>query len=135
MKQLGKITSIKEAVFNHRPSVHKWSANYEGIIVTTDQDEIKVGIETGQQCCESSGYVVSEDSFSDFIGSDLLSVDIVNEALKTTEVRDVYEGFTMFVNFNTSKGLFQIAAYNNHNGYYGHNAVIISKELNHSETL
>ena len=31
----------------------------------------------------------------------------------------------MFVNINTSNGLLQFAAYNNHNGYYGHNAYFL----------
>ena len=34
----------------------------------------------------------------------------------------------MFVNINTSNGALQFAAYNEHNGYYGHEAVVISEK-------
>ena len=41
----------------------------------------------------------------------------------------------MFVNVETDKGLLQFVAYNEHNGYYGHEACVISKHLNESEYL
>ena len=48
---------------------------------------------------------------------------------------DYFEGGVMFVNITTSKGVLQFVAYNEHNGYYGHSACVISKQLNHEECL
>jgi hypothetical protein len=37
----------------------------------------------------------------------------------------MYEGGAMFINFITDVGVFQIVAYNEHNGYYGHESVLV----------
>jgi hypothetical protein len=37
-------------------------------------------------------------------------------------------GGTQFVDFETSKGVFQLTVYNRHNGYYGHDILIESKQ-------
>ena len=42
------------------------------------------------------------------------------------------DGGVVFVNFDTSAGLFQLVAYNQHNGYYGHEVLVVSNELNES---
>jgi hypothetical protein len=39
------------------------------------------------------------------------------------------------VNIDTDRGQLQFVAYNEHNGYYGHNAVVVSKQLTHEECL
>ena len=42
----------------------------------------------------------------------------------------------MFLTFKTSNGTLQFAVYNDHNGYYGHQALIrINDEIVESETL
>lgn len=33
----------------------------------------------------------------------------------------------MFINVETTRGLLQFAAYNEHNGYYGHDVLLVSK--------
>ena len=76
----------------------------------------------------------SLDNFDDFIGADLLTIVSVDTALKTYELdpsRDDYDVLdaAMFINFYTSKGTFQIVCYNSHNGYYGHDVVVISNQL------
>jgi len=78
---------------------------------------------------------MSNDDLNDFIGAALSSVEIVNEALNSKLLEDDYEGSTMFVNINTNKGLLQFVAYNNHNGYYSHEARVESIQLTHSESL
>lgn len=133
---LEKIISIEEQVFK---SGNKYSSTYEGYIITTDKQTIKVGITNDQSCCESFGYLSSEDDLSDFIGSKLLSISVVDEYLNSKDIPNsleyLDEGAAMFINFETSKGLFQLVCYNSHNGYYSHYAVLISKELNHSQSL
>ncbi|MEL3959481.1 hypothetical protein NST17_20225 [Caldifermentibacillus hisashii] len=41
----------------------------------------------------------------------------------------------MFVDIITSNGTLQFVAYNEHNGYYGHEAKVISTQIEHSEFL
>lgn len=38
------------------------------------------------------------------------------------------EANTVFVNVLTSKGLFQVTAYNDHNGYYSHHVLVSNHE-------
>ena len=128
-----KILSIQEnATFTHADG---YDAQYDGFIIKTDKQEIKVGISNEQQCCEAWGYVISEDDKEKFIGADLLEVYLTDTNLCGQEIDGMYEGDAMFINFNTSAGLFQLAVYNEHNGYYGHRAVIVSRELNHKDVL
>ena len=110
----------------------------DGFVITTSKQQIKLGIDNGQFCCENWGYFMSEDDTSDFIGAKLIDVKITDTLLNPNDefdVNDMYEGGVMFVNVETDKGLLQFVAYNEHNGYYGHEACVISKQLNESEYL
>jgi len=123
-----KILEIKETSFDGK----------DGFTIITDNQTIKLGIDNGQCCCENWGYFMSEYNLEDFIGSELLDVKITDSLLKTNnefDVNDMYEGDVMFVNIETSNGLLQFVAYNEHNGYYGHGACVISKQLNYDTYL
>lgn len=50
-----KILKIEETSFDGK----------DGFVITTDQQEIKLGIDNGQCCCENWGYFMSEDDLSD----------------------------------------------------------------------
>ena len=130
-----KIIKIEETSFWH---LGDWPA-YEGIVITTDKQEIKIGIQSGQSCCETYGYFISEDNIQSFLGSNLLRITITDTALKNVrlelDIANFYEVATMFVDVQTSSGVLQFAAYNSHNGCYGHEALIVSQHLTHSETL
>lgn len=115
-----RILSIEEGNFDGK----------SGFIVKTNEQEILLGIQDDQYCCELWGYFMSEDDFSRFIGAELLGVKVVDTALRTWDaIENMYEGGTMFVNIETSNGLLQFAAYNEHNGFYGHEAMVQSKQL------
>lgn len=115
---------------------------YSGFEITVDQDGeefyLFVGIENRQQCCEEWGYIISDDDINSFIDTVLCRIEVVDEALNTkivdampdkkNEYKRLY-GKTYFVNFVTNLGVLQFAAYNIHNGYYGHDVVIISNAL------
>lgn len=121
---MSKIKSIEEATFDHISS--GYNSSFDGYVITCDDETtIKVGIDNSSQCCENWGYLTSEDDLKDFIGASVIQVAIVDEALATTVVPELYEGGTMFVNIETDKGKFQIVAYNDHNGYYSHEAVVV----------
>lgn len=125
------ILKIEEATFGEG----KWE-QYDGFLITTNVQTIKVGISNGQSCCENWGYFMTNDNPEEFIGQDLLRVDIVDTCLNKEKMEGLcYEGSCMFVNFETSNGTLQFTVYNEHNGYYGHEAVVISNQLNVSETV
>lgn len=131
-----KIKSIEETVWNDRPS--SWcGVSYDGFIITLEDDtQIKMGISSQQSCCENWGYLISEDDLEEFVGADYLRVQVVDEALETVEENGDYSGSCMFVNIETSRGVLQFVAYNDHNGYYGHSAVVIENGVTtHSDTL
>lgn len=129
-----KILSIKESTFNIGDRYN----NYDGYIMETDQQEIKMGISNYQSCCENWGYLMTNDNVYEFIGATLYNITETNKLLQTkplTELEYVEEGSCMFINFETSNGTLQFVAYNEHNGYYGHEAVLISKQLLVDDTL
>ncbi|WP_135553283.1 DUF7448 domain-containing protein [Paenibacillus cymbidii] len=115
-----------------------------GYAVATDKQTIKMLIDNGQSCCENWGYFMSEDNLDNFIGAKLLDIGITDTALNSQmmvsenlsgEPPYVYEGGVMFVNLTTDHGVLQFVAYNEHNGYYGHDAKLISEQLTHEECL
>lgn len=107
----------------------------DGYRITTDKQSVKLLISNDKCCCEYWGYFMSEDNLSRFIGAELLDISLTDTELNTKNHVDIYEGDVMFVNLNTSEGLLQFVAYNDHNGYYGHSACVISEQLNHETTL
>lgn len=116
---------------------------WEGYAIYTNKQTIKLLIQGGQQCCEEWGYFLSEDDFEEFIGADLLDIKITDRELKEGKLKehDVnidtqwFYGGILFVDLITSKGTLQFVAYNDHNGYYGHDAMVISEQLKYKETL
>ncbi|WP_242259137.1 hypothetical protein [Bacillus cereus group sp. BfR-BA-01409] len=134
MEEILKIEEYQEEV--------RWSS-MSGYAITTNEQVIKLLIDDEQSCCENFGYFMSEDDFNDFIGAQLIDVKITDTELKEglLEKHDLdieseyFEGDVMFVDIVTSKGTLQFVAYNEHNGYYGHEAKVISKQINHDEML
>lgn len=133
-----KILRIEEETFKTHKNDYQ---SYDGFLIVTDKQTIKIGISNSQSCCESWGYFMSEDDLSLFENSVLTEISITDTALNTESfnkrIEDEYLdcGGCMFVNFETSKGKLQFVAYNAHNGYYGHDAVIISEQLKKEECL
>lgn len=109
--------------------------NKEGFAIVTDKQKIVMGISSNQSCCENFGYFWTNDSVENFVGAKLLNVSLTDTLLKTESFDKEYAGDVMFVNFETNKGTLQFVAYNEHNGYYGHEAVVVSTQLDHTEYL
>lgn len=131
------IKTIKE-VDNYK--VNDNYSEFEGYIITTDEQEIYVLIDNDQGCCEDFGTLTSYENPNQFVGAGLIKIDIVDEAMnkKKWDKATPYgldAGKACFVNFETTKGTFQLTAYNCHNGYYGHEVLVKSKHLNHEEYL
>lgn len=130
-----KILRIEET--NFKKTADDWCA-YEGWQIVTSEQTIKIGISDGQSCRESFGCIITNDETSEFVGAELKAIALVDEALNRKEIEELEylaAGGVMFVNIETSEGLLQFAAYNAHNGYYGHEAVLISKQLNEEQSL
>lgn len=129
-----KIIKIEEATF--KKGKDDWSS-YDGYLIATDKQIIKMGICNGQNCCENWGYFMSNDNIKEFEEAAMTDITITDTCLNVKKLKDaeLYEPNLMFVNINTDKGLLQFVAYNSHNGYYGHDAVVISEQLNHEERL
>jgi hypothetical protein len=127
-----KILKIEEMADFKFDDADDWNY-FDGFWITTNKQIIKIGIRNNQCCCEDWGYFISEDDTSKFIGAKLLSITETNTNLSTKEIKELNHlncGDVMFVNFETDKGTLQFAAYNAHNGYYGHDAVLSSAQLN-----
>lgn len=114
------------------------AGKYEGYTITTNEQVIYLGIQEGQQCCEDSGYLMSEDDTSHYIGAELLNIQITDTARNKDSLSNYnfeWGGDTLFVDIETSKGVLQFVAYNEHNGYYGHSAIVVSNQLNHETVI
>lgn len=106
-----------------------YASYFEGYVITTDKQQIKVMVSGGQCCCEDYGSLASEDDLSDYIGATLIKASVTGTDRVKSDVEFEYgfgEGDIMFVDFETSNGVFQIAVYNHHNGYYGHDGVFMT---------
>lgn len=130
-----KILRIEETNFKTK---ERNCGGYYGYQIMTDQQTIQIGISYGQSCCENFGCIITNDDTKEFINSELLSISITDAALNNKKIEELEyldcRG-AMFVNLETSEGLLQFVAYNSHNGYYGHEAVLVSKQLNCTEDL
>jgi hypothetical protein len=117
---------------------YTYKHDFDGYAIETNERIIKVGVENGQSCCEDWGYLTTNDTLQEFVGAKLLGIKLVDTALKVEPIneKNFYEASTMFVNFETDRGTMQLVAYNDHNGYYGHDAVVlIGDSVFHREVL
>ena len=132
------ILKIEEVYDISKKTQYGWDETFEGYKVTTDSQEILVLVSNSQSCCESWGYVQSEDNLDQFIGSGLLNITTTDSALNTKMIDAASNldcGDIMFVTFHTNKGSFQLAVYNSHNGYYGHTGLIESTQVKETRGL
>lgn len=133
MKEIIKKIEEVENLKSHGYSDY---GSYDGYRLTTNKQDYFLLIDNCPSCCESFGYICSEDSLEDFIGSELLSIETVDTALnKNMLVESDDEGEYMFVNVETNKGLLQFAVYNSHNGYYGHTVLVKVTDAVEDHTL
>ena len=107
-------------------------AEYDGFKIITTEHTYLILIDNGQCCCESWGYFASEDDLDGYIGKELISVELTDNARnhKKVEESGYYDdyGGIQFVDFKMSDGsVLQFAVYNSHNGYYGH-PIIVGKD-------
>jgi len=99
-------------------------------------------IENGQACSEEYGYISTNDNLQEFVGATILKIELSNEIelIDLTEIKKLSglvkdEFYAEFITIYTSKGSFQLAVYNAHNGFYGHQVLCILKNENHIDYI
>jgi hypothetical protein len=140
------ITAIDEVTGYTRPDDAYGS--YSGFKVTTDQQAVLLLIDDQQDCCEDWGYFLTEQDTAKFVGAELRGVKLTDTNRGTrqvvrgwssmeapTDAIELDEGDVMFIDLETDRGPLQFVAYNAHNGYYGHAALVISEQFKHEVTL
>ena len=124
-----KIISIED-VYNIK-TTHS-HAYFDGYKIKTSNNTYWLLIENGQYCCESWGYFSSSDNVQEFVKSTLKEVKLFDTSLNAKKLIDngrwINEKDCMFVNFETNKGTLQFVVYNQHNGYYGHEVLLLKNE-------
>lgn len=124
-----KLLEVKE-VGNIKVGERYGGDTCDGYEIRTEKEVLQLLVENGQNCCESWGFFTSEDRPDDFLGRELVEVEITDTALNTERVEQsgYYEesGGIQFVTLKFSDGsALQFAVYNAHNGYYGHSIYFI----------
>lgn len=102
----------------------------EGYRIKTEKHDLKLLIQSGQECCERWGYAVANEDASSFIGAEYLGYktvysDNILKAVDKDTADDIENGNLLFLNVETSRGTLDFTVYNAHNGYYGHDAFLI----------
>lgn len=101
---LGKIKNI---VVVHNIEI-KPGYSMDGYKVETDKHTFYVLIDNDQSCCETWGYLSSDDDLNYFIGANLLQIKVIDKALNQKDLieknYDIFldEGNIQFVDFKTS---------------------------------
>lgn len=100
---------------------------FSGYRITTTRQQIKVFVSTYTSCCENAGTALLKPEGLDLLGARVLSVawgrhvknGLVAESLDTLPEHfdDVQRAV---VDVMTDRGLVQLVAFNEHNGYYPH---------------
>lgn len=126
-----KILSIDHVDIDHQ----------EGYRIVTTEQNIDLLIDNEQCCCENWGYFFTNDDPKDFIGANLINVVLTDTTLNEAKMKEnhlgdeYFEGGLMFVNLETNRGTLQFVLYNEHNGYYGHKAKVVSTQLETTKVL
>lgn len=81
----------------------------------TDGTNLKL-LDAGQSCCEHR-YMTTDDDLPYYSGATLLGFELKDAPDQEDEYGNVHD--VQFLDVNTSKGVFQMANHNEHNGYYG----------------
>ena len=85
----------------------------------------------GHSYCESR-YLHTDDDLQYFVGSKFTDIQFE----PTDDVPDEYgEHEKAFLRITTDKGVFTLETHNEHNGYYGHEACIVSTQLTETRYL
>ena len=86
-------------------------------LVLTFEDSSKLKLWDGGQICCEGRYMRTDDNLSDYVGGQLLDIELRDAPEQEDESGEVHE--VQFFAVKTSKGMFVMSNHNEHNGYYG----------------
>ena len=143
-----KIVEIREFT-GEQLEVDGYDQSIDGFDIVTNKQVIRLWLAGDSQCCESFGYLWTNDTTDEFVGAELRGITRVDTSLNTKRLEaliddDFYErnfeewidsGDALFINIETDRGVLQFTAYNRHNGYYGHHAGVASLQLTEEKRL
>jgi len=89
------------------------------ITFENDSEPIKL-FDDGQSCCENR-YMHTDDDLEYYVGAKLQGAEVADGPEEEDEWGETKE--SQFLKVETSKGVFTVVNYNEHNGYYGGFAV------------
>src|SRR5688500_16599576 len=105
-----KIVSIEEGSFVKKDD-RGYSTTYDGYLIQTSDQVIKIGISDFASCCEQFGYVTSEDDLSNYVGAEFLGLKVTDTELRKYTDAELpnwslswNECSAMFVDVETSNG-------------------------------
>jgi hypothetical protein len=121
-----KIISISEDGFSIKGDYY----DYDGYVIVTSEQIIKVGISNISNCCENWSVKYTTDDVPDnlekFIGTELYNIIECDDPL---EYNSYDEGGSIAIDLQTSKGSLKLILSNSHNGYYSHSYFIESNQF------
>ena len=89
----------------------------DDLILSFIEDDIPMRIfDDGQSCCELR-YMHTDDDLEYYVGAKLQGAEIADGPEEEDEYGDCKD--SQFLKVETSKGVFTVVNYNEHNGYYG----------------
>jgi len=105
-----------------------------GYVVKTNKQQFTILIDNEQSCCENWGYFSTDDDLNDHVGATLKDIELTDTALNVASIKEhdldyLDAGGVQFVTFKTTRGDFQLAVYNAHNGYYGHGILVAIDDM------
>lgn len=95
--------------------------------ITMENDELRLSFgsqgtlivsDQGQSCCEHR-YITTDDKLSDYVGGNLINIEVKPVPIPTLDSDDGDCHDIEFVEVTTTKGSFVLVTHNEHNGYYG----------------
>lgn len=98
-----------------------------GPVGSTEKDELHIRFKNntfiriaddGQSCCENR-YMTTDDKLDDYVGGNLLNIEVKPVPIPLKESGDGDDHDIEFLEITTSKGAFVLTNHNEHNGYYG----------------
>lgn len=138
LQYITKVSTPPERRIQSISMFHDSDTEREGVRITTPEETITIELTSSQHCCEVFGYFIfATDELSAFIGTKIVSISLTDTARRVYTIHedDDHGANTMFVDILTTLGVIQIAVYNSHNGYYGHDVSVTSKLLTHTQKL
>jgi hypothetical protein len=140
MNLVGAIITGIDGITGYKPDPAKRYDSYEGYHLRTSKGDVWLLIDDEQNCCERFGFFSTPDDPQSFVGARITGIAVVTEGDSgydyADHVSDVCDyNRAVFVNVDTDIGQLQLAVYNAHNGYYGHDVKVVGGGVNYEGGL